>query len=274
MLRDAIDTPHERFAATPRIVSLVPSITELLFDLGLGEYVVGRTTFCIHPAQPLKAVPSVGGTKKPKLEKIAALTPTHLIVNIDENLKEDVDALKAFVPHIIVTHPLEPGDNLPLYELLGHIFDRTSAADELGRRFSAARAQLQSTRNPIAKRVLYLIWRDPWMTISSDTYISQMLAEINWQTVGHRDDVRYPEFVPSADFINAHAVDMVLFSSEPFPFKTKHIDEFLALVEPARPAVYEIDGEMVSWYGSRAIEGLDYLARFAANRGNCGNCGT
>ena len=120
-LRDAAGTLH---AAAPdaRIVSLVPSITELLFDLGLGDRVVGRTGFCVHPRPAVRDVPKVGGTKDVKLDALRALAPTHVIVNVDENEASTVDELRRFVPHIVVTHPNAPGDNLALYALLGGMF--------------------------------------------------------------------------------------------------------------------------------------------------------
>jgi len=254
---------HTPAEAGARIVSLVPSITELLFDLGLGEQVVGRTTFCIHPEQALARVPRIGGTKKPRMDKLEALEPTHVIVNVDENRKEDVDAMAQFVPHIVVTHPLIPDDNLGLYRLLGGIFDRQRAAEELCDGFQSARDALADAAAALPpRRVLYLIWRDPWMTISRDTYISQMLALANLETIRHDDDNRYPEVHVDGQLLTD--TDMVLFSSEPFPFKPAHVEEFRKLSGDTSTPCTFIDGEMTSWYGSRAVAGLEYLRDFAA----------
>ena len=121
-LLDASGVAHSPAGPAARIVSLVPSLTELLFELGLGDQVVGRTGFCIHPRAQLRTVEKVGGTKDVKLERVRALEPTHLIVNMDENRRETVDELAAIIPHIIVTHPNTPRDNLALYRLLGGIF--------------------------------------------------------------------------------------------------------------------------------------------------------
>ena len=261
-LVDAMGTRHRPAAAQARIVSLVPSITELLFDLDLGADVVGRTTFCIHPAARLADVPRVGGTKQPRIDKLRALEPSHVIVNIDENRREDVDAIAEFTPHVIVTHPLVPDDNLALYRLLGAIFDRDIAAEKLCNDFLGARDRLLDAASALpAQRVLYLIWREPWMTISRDTYISQMLALANMHTTCDDPAVRYPQVHPSAALLAG--TDRVLFSSEPFPFKPDHADEFRALSGVEKVACDFIDGEMTSWYGSRAIAGLDYLRRFA-----------
>ncbi len=255
---DALGVHHPRATGEARIVSLVPSITELLFDLGLGERVVGRTTFCVHPERELADVPRVGGTKKPHIEKLRRLRPTHVIVNVDENRREDVEAIAAFTPHVVVTHPLVPDDNLALYRMLGGIFDRCGQAEQLCAAFQRARdALMEISASLPRRRVLYLIWRDPWMTISRDTYISSTLALVNWQTACHDPDVRYPQVrVGKRTLVD---IDVVLFSSEPFPFKRAHLEEFRNLTGDADTLFELIDGEMISWYGSRAIAGLDYL---------------
>jgi ABC-type Fe3+-hydroxamate transport system substrate-binding protein len=261
-------------AAEPRIVSLVPSVTELICDLGLAPRLVGRTGFCIHPWETVRQIPKVGGTKDVKLEKVRELAPTHVVVNVDENLKEDAEALAEFVPEVVVTHPLEPRDNLGLYRLLGGIFEREAEAERLCEEFEAAYARASEAERP-RREVLYLIWRDPWMTVSPDTYISQTLALFNWRTqpaaepfVACQPEVdkertvrgeRYPE-VDLADL--GARVDRVLLSSEPFHFHERHIAEVAALVGDVPVSL--IDGEMTSWYGSRAIAGLDYLDRYTA----------
>ena len=124
---DALHTAHNR-APAARIVSLVPSITELLCDLGLAPQLVGRTGFCVHPAAVVAAIPKVGGTKDVNIEKIRKLAPTHLVVNIDENEKPTVELLAEFVPHVVITHPLAPRDNLALARLMGGIFGAEAAA--------------------------------------------------------------------------------------------------------------------------------------------------
>jgi ABC-type Fe3+-hydroxamate transport system substrate-binding protein len=260
---DALGVQHPPADGDPRIVSLVPSITELLFYLGLGEQVVGRTSFCIHPEAALANVPRVGGTKTLRMDKLRALRPSHVIVNIDENRQEDVEPIAAFAPHVVVTHPLVPDDNLALYRFVGGIFGRQQEAERLCVAFQQARDELADAAAMLpTRRVLYLIWRDPWMTVSRDTYIAQMLALANWQTVCHNPEVRYPEV--RADEKLLANTDMVLFSSEPFPFKATHIDEWRQLSGDTRTPCAFIDGEMTSWYGNRAVEGLRYLRKLAA----------
>jgi ABC-type Fe3+-hydroxamate transport system substrate-binding protein len=235
-----------------RIVSLVPSITELLCDLDLSEQLVGRTGFCIHPWETGRAIPKVGGTKDLKFDRIRELKPTHVVVNVDENRKEDAEALAEFIPNVVVTHPLAPRDNLDLYRQMGREFDREAQAEALCKRFEAALSKVEDRPE---QRVLYLIWRDPWMTISPETYISRTLGLFNWKTVPASTDERYPQVD-----LAAVDVDRVLLSSEPFHFKEHHIPEVEALVPGAKVSL--IDGEMTSWYGSRAIAGIDYLREY------------
>ena len=116
---DALGKLHGRYPGSPRIVSLVPSLTELLIALGLGAQLTGRTGFCVHPRAALRGIPKLGGTKGFDRERLRALQPTHVLVNIDENRRDEVAALEEFVPHLVVTHPLEARDNLDLYRLLG-----------------------------------------------------------------------------------------------------------------------------------------------------------
>lgn len=250
-------------AAVPpyRIVCLVPSITELLFDLGLGENLVGRTGFCIHPTPGVKRVPKVGGTKDVDIEKIRKLRPTHAVVNVDENPKWVALALAEFVPHVIVTHPLDPTGNLKLYRLFGGIFGRQKQAGALEAQFlEAYQAVIRGAETLPRQRALYLIWQNPWMTISRDTYISRNLALVGWDTMPAEAAARYPELPSLSECFDV--VDWVLLSSEPYSFRQKHLAE-LSQALPARSScrIALVDGEMASWYGSRAIQGLPYLLR-------------
>nr|WP_246344953.1 helical backbone metal receptor [Conexibacter arvalis] len=254
---DAAGVRHAPAGPEPRIVCLVPSITELLCDLGLAERLVGRTGFCIHPWETVRTIPKVGGTKDVKLDAVRALAPTHAIVNVDENTRGTADALAAFVPHVVVTHPCGPLDNLPLYRLLGAIFDRETEAEALCAALLREHDALAARDWP-ARDVLYLIWREPWMTVAPDTYIARTLALVGWRTLPRPAADRYPE-VALAEV--AGAVDRVLLSSEPYHFKERHIAEVSAVLPDA--AVELIDGEMTSWYGSRAIAGLRYLGERA-----------
>jgi ABC-type Fe3+-hydroxamate transport system substrate-binding protein len=253
---DAAGAEHAPAGPDARIVCLVPSITELLCDLGLAPQLVGRTGFCIHPREVVKAIPKVGGTKDVKLDRIRELAPTHVVVNVDENRLEDVDEISTFAT-IVVTHPLGPPDNPPLYRLLGGIFRRDAEAEELCAGFDAALADVTAVDRP-ERNVLYLIWREPWMTVSRDTYISRTLELVGWRTVPAASDDRYPTVELPQD---GNDVDLVLLPSEPYRFRAKHLPELESLVPYAQVSL--IDGEATSWYGSRAIAGIREVARLA-----------
>lgn len=255
-LLDAQGREH-RPALDARIVSLVPSITELLCDLGLAGQVVGRTGFCIHPADAVAAIPKVGGTKDVNIGKIRALAPTHLVVNIDENEKPTVEALAEFVPNIVVTHPVAPEDNLGLARLMGGIFCADAAAEAWCAAFAAELAELRAQPKGRVTSVLYCIWQDPWMSISADTYIARMLAEIGW-TVPDLGAARYPRFEWTDELVAG--IDGVLLSTEPYRFTEAHAE---ALEKQIGKPVRLVDGEMMSWYGSRALAGVRYLRQLA-----------
>ena len=181
-----------RGVASPRIASLVPSLTELAFVLGLGDRLIARTGFCIHPQPAVGRVAKVGGTKDVNLAKLRRLAPTHVLVNVDENRRETIDASRSWgadAPEIVVTHPIEPEDNLALVDQLADAFGGVAGVAE---RAAALRSELahelaltRGAGRP-ERRVLYLIWHDPWMTVARDTYLSRMLARIGWQTLARR----------------------------------------------------------------------------------------
>ncbi|MGE0386415.1 MAG: helical backbone metal receptor [Gammaproteobacteria bacterium] len=260
--RDAAGTGHSHAGPDARVACLVPSITELMFDLGLGARLVGRTRYCIHPRGRVEDLPQVGGTKQVRLESLRALAPTHVVVNVDENTREDVDALARFVPHVIVTHPIDPLDNLALYRMLGGIFGAAGEAERLCDRFGRGHRALAEAAQALPhRRVLYLIWRKPWMTVGADTYIARMLALVRWQAAHEAQGARYPRIELSPEL--AGRMDLILLSTEPFPFDADHVRSLREALGPQAPPVRLIDGEMLSWYGSRAIAGLEYLGRFA-----------
>jgi len=264
-----------RDTAPPRIASLVPSLTELVFALGLGPRLVARTGFCIHPRDGVGAVAKVGGTKDVNLAKLRRLTPTHVLVNVDENRKETIDAIEAWgdeAPKIVVTHPRDPVDNLALVDQLATVFagapglaERAAGLrDALADALAAVRAEGRPKR-----RVLYLIWHDPWMTVARDTYLSRMLARIGWRTLpevtgGYAGAARYPTLTGDEPWLGA--VERVLLSSEPFAFHERHVATVQALCPAAQ--VLRVDGELLSWYGSRAVAGLRYLRTLADDDDN------
>lgn len=261
MVHDAYGQNHPIAGGAVRIVSLVPSITELLCELGLAPQLVGCTEFCVHPSSVIEKITKVGGTKNVGMDVVRKLAPTHVIVNIDENKREVFDDLKGFVPHVVVTHPNAPNDNIALYKLLGTMFSREKEAMRLIQELERVMEDVHSNCEHFPRqRVLYLIWRKPWMTVSTDTYISRTLSLINLETQPRKSVERYPKL--KAEELAKLPLDLCLLSSEPFPFQDKHVAEIKPLLRTQCP-IKIIDGEMVSWYGSRAIAGLSYLAAFA-----------
>jgi ABC-type Fe3+-hydroxamate transport system substrate-binding protein len=258
-------------SAAPRIASLVPSLTELLVALGLRDHLVARTGFCVHPAEAVRAIPKVGGTKDVNLAKLRRLAPTHVLVNVDENRRDTVEAIAAWPPaqrpQLVVTHPVAPEDNVALIRQMlgqfGHVEGVAARAAALIGEIDHELATTQPERYAPCG-VLYLVWRDPWMTVARDTYIARMLARVNWRTLpavegGEHGAARYP--VVRGDEPWLADVDRVLLSSEPYAFGPRHVDEARALCPGA--TVQFVDGELVSWYGPRAAAGLRYLRGLA-----------
>ena len=266
---DAIGVSHPPAKGKLRIVSLVPSLTELLFALGLGNHVVGRTHYCVHPQASLANVPSLGGTKKIRMARLLEARPTHVLMNIDENPKEMADAITRAGIDVIATHPITPLDNIVLYRLLGGIFNRRDEAEALGARFMEAYDALTAAATSWpTRKVLYLIWKAPWMTVAPDTYIATNLSLLRWQTIGPSGEERYPKIEIEAALLQD--VDLVLFASEPYAFKQADIDAFRKSFPSVASHMSLINGEMTSWFGSRAIEGLRYLHDFAERKISAG----
>ena len=263
--------PHASSPPVPslRIASLVPSLTELVVVLGLLDVLVARTGFCIHPGELLRSVPKVGGTKDVNLAKLQRLAPTHVLVNVDENRRETVDAMRAWPnpPQIVVTHPNAPGDNLALVgQMVEHFGAHPGVAERAAALMAALQRELDLTQSAgrAPQRVLYLIWRAPWMTVARDTYLAQMLARIGWATLpdmhgGTTGAARYPALQGDEPWLAE--VQQVLLSSEPYRFGAEHITEAQRLCPNAQ--VRLVDGEMLSWYGPRAVPGLRYLREMA-----------
>lgn len=259
---DDFGITHQPTTEAARIVSLVPSITELLFELQLEDQIVGRTNFCIHPYDRVKLLPSVGGTKKINIEKLRALEPTHVILNIDENTKALFDDITRCISTVIVTHPKRPSDNTRLFRLLGAIFHKEQMAEHLCQKFvKSYKSLLQASAQFQNRNVLYLIWKKPWMTVSRETYISQLLALVHWYTIPVDSTIRYPEINISNNLLND--TELILFSSEPYAFVLTDLELFQQRYHCDNILLRLIDGSMTSWYGSRSIKGLDYLRKFA-----------
>lgn len=237
-----------------RIISLVPSQTELLYDLELGKRVVGITKFCVHPNKWLKEKTIVGGTKNVDFEKVKALNPDLIIANNEENTKEDLDALSELAP-IWVTdiHTLE--DAQIMIQEIGILTQAEKKAGEIVEKIKKGFQNLVSI--PQEKKIAYFIWRKPWMAAASATFIDDILSKLGFINV-FADKIRYPEF--SLTELKRLHPDYIFLSSEPFPFKEKHALEIKAELPNCK--IKFVDGEFFSWYGSRLILGIQYFKAF------------
>lgn len=230
-----------------RIISLVPSQTELLSDLGLDEEVVGITKFCVHPHDKFQSKPKIGGTKKLNFEKIKELNPDLIIGNKEENEKEQILELKKhYSVWMSDIHNLD--DALEMILKIGDITNANEKAQQLIKLITNNFAEL-NIRNSKFKiqRAAYLIWKSPYMSVGKDTFIDNMLSYCNLKNVFSSSSKRYPE-ISEQDLKDARP-DIILLSSEPYPFKEKHIKEFSNLYPGVKVVI--VDGEMFSWYGSR-----------------------
>ena len=232
-----------------KVISLVPSITEALFDLGLTEKeIIGRTKFCIHPEDKIKQVPVIGGTKNLNIEKIKSLKPDLILANKEENVREQVEALMEDFK-VMVTHVETVEDNYYLLKNLGKIFNREDKAQAYNLKIYEVLAQAK-IKSQI--KAAYLIWKKPYMTVGSDTFIHHILTEIGFRnSFGHTS--RYPEITVEA----LADTDIIMLSSEPFPFKEKHIEE-LKVFYPEKQIII-VDGEAFSWYGTHIAKCGNYF---------------
>lgn len=237
-----------------RIVSLVPSLTELLADLGLSEQVVGLTHFCVFPESLYKNRERIGGTKKARVAQIQALEPDLVIANKEENEKDQVEAIKAFCP-VWVSQVYDVPSALAMIRQLSEVTGVPEAGHDLINRVHKGIGQLPSIP---PMRALYMIWRKPYMAAGGDTFIHEMMKQISLTNIlADRD--RYPQL--SSREISELAPDLVLLSTEPYPFKERHVEELQQHLPHARFRL--VDGSMFSWYGSRMEKAIHYLSTLA-----------
>ncbi len=247
MMNRKVDMPFP----PQRIVSLVPSQTELLYELGLGDRVVGQTIFCIHPAEMHATKPRIGGTKKLNLEKIRSLQPDLIIGNKEENEQKQIEELMKEFP-VWMSDIKNLGDSLEMINRIGCITDTEILAENLGDTIAQSfqKITIQNTR-----KAAYYIWRNPWMVAGSDTFINDMMQRMGLVNVFSKSGSRYPEV--SLDDLKRSGAEVVLLSSEPYPFANKHIDELQAILPGAK--IVLVNGEMFSWYGSRLQKSAEYF---------------
>lgn len=234
-----------------RIISLVPSQTELLYTLGLEEEVAGITKFCVHPQQWFRTKTRIGGTKDIRPEIIDALQPDLIVANKEENDRAQVEQLFPRYP-VWISDIATLADALQMIRSVGELTGKTtpalSLAEEITRRFAALGSPAPSPRTA------YFIWRNPWMVAGGDTFIQDMLTHAGFTNI-FRDQPRYPAI--ELESLAGSGCELVLLSSEPYPFREKHIGEIRAVLPEA--SIRLVDGEVFSWYGSRLLQAPAYL---------------
>lgn len=227
-----------------RIVSIVPSQTELLVDFGLKEQIVGVTRFCIHPKALRRSKTNVGGTKKLHLDRIRALKPDLIIGNKEENERSDIEALETEFP-VWMTDIVTVSDALEMIHQLGEITATSLKAEEIVQQIQSDFEELKTFAQQFpVKKVAYLIWKDPMMCAGKGTFIDEMLQMIQLENVLTIE--RYPNLADRSE-----EPEVILLSSEPYPFKEKHLDELQTEFPDAK--ILLVDGEIFSWYGSRLL---------------------
>lgn len=242
-----------RLEAIPkRIVSLVPSQTEFLFDLGLENEVIGITKFCIHPDAWFRSKTRIGGTKTVNIEKVKALNPDLIIANKEENTKADIEALEKIAP-VWISDIFTLDDALEMMQQVGEICGKSQKADKI---VQSIKSQFETFENPSrsglsSPKVIYLIWKNPYLIAGKNTFIDDMLQRCGLENLTQIE--RYPEWNPK----ESDSPNYILLSSEPFPFKQKDLDELQNQFPQAK--ILLVDGELFSWYGSRLKLSVAYF---------------
>lgn len=245
-----------------RVISLIPSITEALFELGLGDAVAGVTKFCNHPAESVKVKAKVGGQKNPDFEKIRELNPDLIIANVEENKPEHIEELCRLYP-VFVTYPKKFIDTKKLLEDIGTIFnvDVRPYVRSIENDF----AGLQRAHLPKLK-TLYLIWRQPWMSVNSDTFIHDVLQLHGMENVCAIASDRYPTI--TIETIESLNPDVIILPDEPFRFREKHLRDFehLPVTAVQRQQIFLVDGTYFCWYGTRTARASAYIYQNILNK--------
>jgi len=235
-----------------RIVSLVPSQTELLYDLGLQNEIIAQTLFCIHPKEMHQTKPRIGGTKKIDIDKIRALKPNLIIGNKEENTREQIEELQKEFP-VWMSDIQQLDQAIDMILKLGNLLNKTNKANQIAGQIQTDFKDLVQAETTLT--CLYLIWKDPYMAAGKNTFIDDLLQRMGLQNSAHFLPNRYPEI--SLKEIALAEPNCIFLSSEPYPFKEKHIEELSSICPHAH--IQLVDGELFSWYGSRLLHSVKYL---------------
>jgi ABC-type Fe3+-hydroxamate transport system substrate-binding protein len=250
IFNDQINNRIEFQLFPKRVISLVPSQSELLWDLGLRNELVGITKFCIHPNEMFKAVDKIGGTKTLNIEKIKALKPDLIIGNKEENERIQILELQKYFP-VWMSDIYNLEDSLSMIQSVGELVNRAEEANKIKATIATSFLNL----NKINQSVLYLIWKKPYMAAGKATFIGDMLLKMGLNNVLSETYARYPEL--SMDSIKQLNPELIYLSSEPFPFNETHVEQFKSHLPISKIMV--VDGEMFSWYGSRLLKSVNYF---------------
>ncbi len=266
IVTDQMDKKVQFYFPPIRIISLVPSQTELLYYLGLHQEVIGQTLFCIHPQNTHQSKPRIGGTKKLNIKKILALKPDLIIGNKEENEQSQIETLVKHCP-VWMSDITTLSDALDMIERVGELVNKKENALALVNQITASLHTAENyktlTEDPkmlnnnkpyLTKKVLYLIWKNPYMAAGCNTFINDMLARCGLQNMCDKN-TRYPTI--TNEEIKAAEPNYIFLSSEPYPFTQAHIDE-LKNISPSSKIIL-VNGEMFSWYGSRLLLAATYF---------------
>jgi len=257
-LRDDLGRPVPLEPPATRIVSLVPSLTELLFALGAGSRVIGVTRYCEEPKTAVAVLPKLGGTKNPDVERILALRPDLVVANAEENRAEHIEQMASAGLRVFVSYPRRVADLPPLLRALGKLVGGEERAIHLVDRLVEAESGVRIAQR---RRVFVPIWRNPWMSLNADTFAHDLLRCCGGENVCAASSLRYPEV--SLEEIARADPEVVLLPDEPYRFERKHLAELRVLAATAawkRGAVYFVDGKALTWFGPRTASALRYFS--------------
>ncbi len=264
-LNDALGRAHDVAEPRRRIVSLVPSLTETIYELGAGDQLVGVTEYCIHPAAALATKMNVGGTKNPSVERILELRPDLVIANKEENRRRDVERIEAGGVPVFVTYSLTVKDGIEDVRILGEITGHQAEAEQIVRSIGAALQTVGSRSQGVRPKVVALIWKNPYMAVGNNTFAHDLLLHCGAENPFMNAERRYPR-IDEAKLVEA-APDVILLPTEPYAFGEEDRLELLRLDCPAamNGRVHVIEGELLTWYGPRMARALEELSALLAD---------
>lgn len=255
---DDLGARLELGALPQRIVSLVPSITETLIELGAGRRIAGVTDYCIHPAEAVAEIPKVGGTKGVAMDRIRSLSPDLIIANKEENRKSEIEALRRDYP-TFVTYPRTVEQAMKTVLDLGTLTGRATEASTMAAECESRLIAMYPPMMARPFRTVCFVWRDPWMVVGPDTYVGDLLNTFGFNNIFTEGDGRYPQ--TSLEMVLDRGPEVILLPDEPYPFHPSDRNDLerFFVENGARVNVLTMDGTLITWFGHRTALGIDYL---------------